>query len=569
MRRPAVLLLASVAMAQVAMTQAALPAAAQTVRRGGSGSADDSADKGDAAKPAAAPGDDDDDILAPVPTKGDPKPEPTPELKPKAFRLGLVPLVPLGDATKGLADEVTAAVRKELGGSGAFDVVPLAVGSGAGGSAPDAEAAKAALAEGTAALEKARAFAEKLQFGKAKKAFELALEKTEAAAALLPDAQALIDCRLGLAEVAARQGQDDQARVQLAFAAVLNPELQLDAKRYPPLFIRTFARERDRALKEKRAVVFVDESGVGGAVEIDGRPTAGAPVRVAEVPVGRHLVRAVREGLPSFGVIVELKPGEEITVSPGFVAKGGTSWLDDLQANRFGVESAKVVAEAARQAGLAGAVVGVVSKADPQIPTRLVLVDAVSGGLKELPAIGFTAGLLDVSIEMIPARDAVEQAFDGDKPAPKAFASSPVAALIAGAKAGAGVRVAETKLRYDVTPLKEPARSRVVDDDKPKSASSDEPPGDDDSRAVTSGRSGKSARLDDDKDPYKDQVTIPDEPDPDGPITEQPWFWPVVIGGGAAGAVVLAGGTAVTLVALGVLPDPRPAHGGEVHLVLP
>ncbi|OGQ21047.1 MAG: hypothetical protein A2138_13970 [Deltaproteobacteria bacterium RBG_16_71_12] len=506
-----------------------------------------------------------------MPTKGDRKPEPAAEAKPKAFRLGLVPLVPLGDASKGLADEVTAAVVKELGSSAGFDVVPLAVDTGAAGAGPDAAGAKHALADGNAALDKARAFADKLQFGKARKAFETALEKMEAAASLLPDAQLLIDCRLGLAEIAARQGQDDEARVQLAFAAVLNPELQLDAKRYPPLFIRTFARERDRALKDKRAVVFVDETGVGGAVEIDGRPTAGAPVRVTEVPPGRHLVRAVREGLPSFGAVVVLKPGEEVTVSPGFVAKGGKSWLDDLQANRFTPESARVVAEAAKQAGLAGALVGVVSKADPQIPTRLLLIDAAGGGLAELPPIGFTAGLLDVSIEMIGAREGIDKAFAGGKAEPKAFGGGAVATLVAGAKAGAGVRVAEAKLRYDVTPLKEPARSRVVDDDKPKTAKGDDaPPGDDDDgRALASGSSGKSARLDDEKDPYRDQVKIPDEPDPDAPITEQPWFWPAVIGGGAAGAVVLAGGTAVTLVALGVLPDPRPASGGDVHLVLP
>ncbi|MBI1945780.1 MAG: PEGA domain-containing protein [Deltaproteobacteria bacterium] len=561
MRRLAVVFLACVAVT---------PAAAQTVRRGG----DAAADKGDGddAAPAtpAAKGDDDDDILAPVPTKGDKKPEPATEAKPKAFRLGLVPLVPLGDASKGLADEVTAAALKELGSSAGFDVVPLAVDTGTAGGGQDAAAAKTALADGNAALEKGRAFAEKLQFGKAKKAFESALERMEAAASLLPDAQPLIDCRLGLAEIAARQGQDDEARVQLAFAAVLNPELQLDAKRYPPLFIRTFARERDRALKDKRGVIFVDESGVGGSVEIDGRPTAGAPTRVSEVPPGRHLVRAVREGLPSFGAVVDLKPGEEVTVSPGFVAKGGRSWLDDLQANRFTPESARVVAEAAKQAGLAGALVGVVSKADPQIPTRLVLIDA-GGGLAELPPIGFTAGLLDVSIEMIAAREGIDKAYAGGKPEPKAFGSAAVATLIAGAKAGAGVRIAEAKLRYDVTPLKEPTRTRVVDDDKPKTASGDEPAAgdDDDGRALSSGRSGKSARLDDEKDPYKDKVKIPDEVDPDAPLTEQPWFWPAVLGGGAAGAVVLASGTAVTLVALGVLPDPRPASGGDVRLVLP
>lgn len=562
MRRVAVVLLACVAVA---------PAAAQTVRRGGE-TEGEAKEAGEApAKPGAAA--DDDDILAPAPTK-DKKPEAPAEVKAKAFKLGLVPLVPLGDASKGLADEVTAAVVKELSSGAAFDVVPLAVDTGSAAGAGDPAAAKQALTDGNSQLEKAMALAEKLQFGKAKKGFEAALERFTAAAAVLPDAQPLIDCRLGLAEIHARQGQDDEAKVQLAFAAVLNPELQLDAKRYPPLFIRTFAQQRDRALKEKRGTVFVDESGVGGSVEIDGRPTAGAPARVSEVPAGLHLVRVVREGLPSYGAIVEVKPGAEVSVSPGFVAKGGKSWLDDLQANRLSPDGAKVVAEAAKQAGLAGALVGVVTKADPQIPTRLVLVDAASGGLRELPQINFTAGLLDVSIEMIPARDGIDKAFDGGKADAKAFAASPVAVLVPGAKAGAGVRVAEAKLRYDVTPLKEPARSRVVDDDKPKPKGDDEvtPAGgeEDDGRVVSAGKSGKSARLDDDKDPYKTpDDKLPEEIDPDAPLTEQPWFWPTVIGAGAAGAVVLAGGTAVTLVALKILPDPRPASGAEVRLVLP
>lgn len=566
MRRVAVVLLACMAVA---------PAAAQTVRRGATPEGEVK-EGGEAAAKPAAPAADDDDILAPVPTKGDKKPEAPAEVKAKAFRLGLVPLVPLGDASKGLADEVTAAVIKELSSGAAFDVVPLAVSAGAASTAGDPAAAKQALDEGNSQLEKARALAEKLQFGKAKKGYETALERFAAAASLLVDAQPLIECRLGLAEVAARQGQEADAKVQLAFAAVLNPEAQLDAKRFPPLFIRTFARERDRVLKEKRGTVFVDESGVGGSVEIDGRPTAGAPARVTEVPAGVHLVRVVREGLPSFGAVLEVKPGEELTVSPGFVAKGGKGWLDDLQANRFTPEGAKAVAEAAKQAGLAGALVGVVTKADPQIPTRLVLVDAASAGLKELPQINFTAGLLDVSIEMIPARDGIDKAFDDGKPAAKAFAAAPVAVLVPGAKAGAGVRVAEAKLRYDVTPLKEPARSRVVDEDKPKPKGDDDtppPPGpgeEDDGRVVSAGRSGKSARIDDDKDPYKTpEDKVPEEIDPDAPLTEQPWFWPTVIGGGAAGVVVLAGGTAVTLVALKILPDPRPAAGAEVRLVLP
>ena len=57
--------------------------------------------------------------------------------------------------------------------------------------------------------------------------------------------------------------------------------------------------------------------------------------------------------------------------------------------------------------------------------------------------------------------------------------------------------------------------------------------------------------------------------DPDAPMTEQPWFWPTVLGGGAGALVLLAGGTYVTLVGADVLPDPRPASGAAIRVALP
>lgn len=550
----------------------ALPAQAQLIQREADGPkpADKSGPGGKAAADAAS---DDDDILAPLPTDKDQKDAkgaaPAPA-KAKAFKIGVVPLIPLGDAGKPVADEVTSGLVKQLGESAVFEAVPLAVDvKSAGGATVDEGAAREALKSGTAMLDKARALLAKLQFGKAKKGFELALEQLEKAAPVLADPQPLIDARLGLAEVAARQGQEAETEIQLAYAAVLNPEVELDKKKFPPQFVRTHQKMRDKALQAERATILVDATGAGAAVEVDGRATAGAPVKVTEVPPGRHLVRALREGLPGFGTIVEVKAGESVTVSPGFVATDGKSYVDDLQNNRLSPAAAKAIAEAAKAAGHKGAVVGVVSKTATSVLVQLVLVDATSVGFTRLPQVTYQAGLLDISIETLKAREPIEDLYTADKPDPAAFGAAPLATLLEGAKAGAAVETATVALRYDVRAARERPRSRLVTGgDKGDRGDAEL---DDDSRTVLSaGKSGKRQRLDDEEDPYANRKAPDDAvPDPDAPLTEQGWFWPTVLGGGAAAAVVISGATVIGLIGAGVLPDPRPANGGQVTVTLP
>lgn len=542
----------------------ALPAQAQLIQREADGPKP--ADKGGpGGKAAADAASDDDDILAPLPTDKDDKAAAPAPAKAKAFKIGVVPLIPLGDAGKPVADEVTSGLVKQLGESAVFEAVPLAVDVKSGGGATvDEGAAREALKSGTATLDKARALLAKLQFGKAKKGFELALEQLEKAAPVLAEPQPLIDARVGLAEVAARQGQESETEIQLAYAAVLNPEVELDKKKFPPQFVRTHQKMRDKALQAERATIVVDATGAGASVEVDGRATAGAPVKVTEVPPGRHLVRALREGLPSFGTIVEVKAGESVTVSPGFVATDGKSYVDDLQNNRLSPEAAKAVAEAAKAAGHKGAVVGVVSKTATSVLLQLVLVDATSGGFTRLPQVTYQAGLLDISIETLKAREPIEDLYTAEKPDPAAFGAAALATLLEGAKAGAAVETTTVALRYDVRAARERPRSRLVTGDKGDAEIDDE------RTVLSAGKSGKRQRLDDEEDPYANRKAPEDAvPDPDAPLTEQGWFWPTVLGGGAAAAVVISGATVIGLIGAGVLPDPRPANGGQVTVTLP
>lgn len=519
---------------------------------------------GKGAKDGAKKGDDD-DILAPV---KDPKAKPDASKEPakaKSFKVGVVALVPIGEASKPLADSVTAGVLKEFNEGSAFDAVPLAVDVKAGGASAgtDEAAAKKALDDGKALLAKGAQLSESLKFGNARKAFEQALEQLEKAAPVLVDAQLLIDARVGLAEVAAKTANDSEVDIQLAYAASLNPEYELDKNKYPPQFVRTHQKARDRILKEGRGTVVVDASGAGAAVQIDGRETAGAPVKITEVPVGRHLVRAVREGLPSYGVVVEVKSGADAGVSPGFVAKDGTSYVDDLQNNRLTPAAAKAVAEAAKAAGLKGAIVGVASKRGGSVPVQLVLVDADKGTMAKLPAVTLEESLLDLSIAVLKARESVEGLYAGEAGAPK-LEGAAMAALIEGAKAGAAAETSQVALRFDVRAVKERPSSRLVD--KPKGAEGE----DEDNRSVLSaGSTGKRQRIEDEGDPYANRDKEPEVVDPEAPLTEQAWFWPTVIGGGAGALVLLGGGTYLGLVSAKLLPDPRPASGASVTVVIP
>ncbi len=499
----------------------------------------------------------DDDILAP---EGAEKATGPVEQKPKAYSVGLVAIVPVGEAGKTAADTATTGLLKELGAGHVFATAPLAVDVGGGAGAPDQAAAQAALKDAKAAFDKGHLALDKLKMGIAKKAFASALASYEKAAPVLKDATQLFDCHVFLAEVAAREGRDADADVELTAAAALDPERNLDTKRYPGAFITSYEKARDKLLKKAkdggpgRGSIVVDPSGAGASVEVDGRATAGAPVTVNEVPVGRHLVRALREGLPGYGTIVEVKAGETVTVSPGFIAQNGNSYVDDLQNNRLTPAAAKAVAAAAKAASLKGAVVGVVNKTATGSEVQLVLVDAGGAGMKELPALEFTGDMLDIGIETLKARDAIEAAFD--KPA---FETAAIDTLVEGATASAA-RMATFAMRFDVQALKAPSRSRLVTDE-----------GEGRAKVLAAGKSGTRARLDDDEDPYAihDDNSKAAVPDPDAPMTDQAWFWPTVIGGGAGALVVLGGAAYASLVAAKVVPDPRPAGGAQIHVALP
>jgi hypothetical protein len=404
-------------------------------------------------KPAAAPAaaaddeEEDDDILAPV-RGADEKPASAVPVKERALKVGLLPVVPLGDASKPLADQLTTELTKALNESPTVEFTALALKS-AGGAAPiDPAVAEGALKEAQASLDRSEQLLKKLQFGKAKASFEKTLQLLEKAAPALDGPQLVIQTWLGLAEIAARQAQDEETVRCLAFVVGLNPEFEVDQKKYPGLFVTTHRKTRDRMMDGEKVAITVDASAAGAQVVIDGRPIAAAPAKAMKLYPGMHLVRVLREGLPPWGALVSVTSGET-TVSPGFYDPSRRGPSDDLTQNRFSDASAKIVAEAAAAQGLKGAVVGVVSKAGgTRVATQLLYVDAGGRGTATLPDFKLQGDLLDIGIEVLKARARIEELAGAESP--ELAAADESEALIEGANAGAAVTLAEVSLRFEV-----------------------------------------------------------------------------------------------------------------------
>lgn len=498
----------------------------------------------------------DDDLLLLDDDADDEKTDPE---KPKS-PIGFAGLVAIGEASEALADQVSAGIIKELK-DGPFVLVPMAAAKSSGkpfdetlGSASK-KAAEKSLASGQKLL-KAQ------QFGKAKKRIERALSEFAKSSAALESIDDVIAAHIGLAEIAARLGQEDASALALRDVAQLNPEYVPDSTLYPAPFIRAFEKARDEALAAPTASLSIDATAAGARVIVDGRELGKAPMTITGLIPGVHYVRVYREGLGLFGEKIELKSSESKSLSPGFTDLSAKGPTDLLKLNKFSGEAARVVAEVAREKKFLGAIVGVISKREQIVPTAFIYIDAKSATVRRIGPLDFDADLLNLAIEGVRLQNEVAEAMKGES-----LGAEAGTALVPGVKAGSELKGKEVALRFDVKKSKKKKRKK-----KKRRNGVGEDNGD---RKVASGGRSRGASLAEDDDNAllqgdpNDKKTKRGTLDEDLPLVEQPWFLPAVIGGGVAGVVLLSGTTYVGLVAANVLPDPRPASGARVKIIVP
>ena len=481
--------------------------------------------------------------------------------------LGVTPFIAVGDAGAGLAEQVTSKVSSELGSAG-FTLRPVALKT------PKSRSAKVDFDAGKAELEKAlkrsqlgSRYIEKMNFGRATRAFQDAISQFESAAPALVDIKPVFDTWVGLAEVYARRGEDGLQNEALRAAIRLDPERELDASRFPPIFLNAHAEARDLVMEDDKATIIIDTSALGAEVRLDGRVVGVAPLTIRGVVPGRHFIRVFKEGRGLMGSVVEVTAGEEKVLSPGIVQSVGQSATELLSDNRFSAEALDEVLQAAKKAGVDFALIGVVAKTEFSVPTALVAISTASGKAARIGPLEFDGDLLNLSIEVLKIREAL----DGIDASETMSANAWDEPLLGKVKTAADAEMSEVALRYKYKARPAAAREgpKVVGAGEADSAVGEA------RRRLMGGKEGSGGRtksLRDDEDPFaggEPVVRRSELLEEDVPLTSQPWFWPTAIGGGVAGTLVLIGGTALGLVAAGVLPDPRPNGGLTVKVEVP
>jgi hypothetical protein len=511
--------------------------------------------------------DDIDDILAPLEEE---------ESKPKdeATRLGIVQLVPIGGATQELADQVLEGISREFQDQ-SFVVEDLSVVIDTGPAKKvDLKQGKKAAAAGKKHLKKAKKLLKKLKFGRAQKYFKKALVEFEKAPAALEDLTPVIDTYLGLAEGYARQGQEEESTEAMRTLAALNPEIEIDTDVYPPQFIRTLSKTLKRVMKADRATLIVDASARGADIQIDGREIGTAPLMIRDIPAGRHYVRVYLENGGLYGAILDLEPGQEMTIEPGFVDSSIIGPVERLAGNQFDDRVAALVADAAKEAELTGAIVGVVSKTRATVPTALIYVDTKSKMVRHLDLLEFDGDLLNMAIESLKASEEVQKSIKGKK-----FSLVDDEPLIENVKIAQEEQLDELALRFEVqleykeTKSKKKRKSRKKKRRKKKRSRSattdDEGDDDEDSRAVLSAgsRGNRKTLRDNSGDPLRrsrrSSARTELEAGEESSFWAQPWVWVGAAAGGAAVVGIVGGG------ALGATYLVLPPTVGQANVVLP
>ncbi|MCP4499224.1 MAG: PEGA domain-containing protein [Deltaproteobacteria bacterium] len=395
--------------------------------------------------------DDDDDILMPADDQ-----EKAEEAAGEKIKVGFTTLVPVGKADAPIAEQVSKSLLKEFSSSDRLHFSDLNVQArGDAKTTVDTSLGQKSLKSAEKNARRGKKELVKLRFGRAEKYLKKAIGKFEASPAAIVDVNPLVEAHIKMAEVYARQGMEEEAAEYLTRAAAFNPEYDMDAGEYPPVFIGAFGQSRDGLLKQEKGSIFVDKSAKGATVSIDGRELGTAPLRVKGLPPGKHLVRIYQENVGLFGAIIEVEEGDEATVRPGFIEGGGDGPLDVLAQNRFSPSGAKAVAKAAKNAGLTAAVVGVIDSSRARVTTALIVVDAASGNVRQLPVLEFDGDLLNLAIESLKGMSGIEKTI-----ATKKFGEVGDEELIEGGEGGGEVKEAETTLRYDVKPILKRKRNK-------------------------------------------------------------------------------------------------------------
>jgi PEGA domain len=243
---------------------------------------------------------------------------------------------------------------------------------------PQEDEALVALKRGKQGLEESLAAFDKKEYEDAELKVRATLKELQKAASVMTGScNPLCDATALYAAVMHHRGDVEEAKLALLDLMALNPEYELDAKRYSREFLTLRTQVSTSVNAALRGGATVKSRPAGARVFIDNEFRGYTPVTVPTLAVGKHLLRLERPGFRQYGQFMEVSPDDtevSAALEPTEAYKAYDSKLDAVASEvTRGKGPSSAVASLGKALGLDRGLVGTVREQPDSNTTELVL----------------------------------------------------------------------------------------------------------------------------------------------------------------------------------------------------
>jgi len=313
----------------------------------------------------------------------------------------VLPVVAIGaDVPESVAEALTLALREDLGRSAELEVAlarrPVEVASAAARTTR-LEVYRAALAE----LEEGERQSERLRYPQAIAALDKSIAGLVAAPEFIENYDRLVNAYLLLAVAYFSRGQQSPGTAALEQLVRLRPDMQLDAGRYPPVFVNTFEDVRARLLARSRGSLVVTSAPPGARVELNGVGLGETPLVIDEIAPGENdLVVRGTSGAVGKTVVVDEGAVVEQHATLGGSSNFADAYTASVSGNVFDDAVRQLARRIAREQGGEYALCGAAARSSDGYAVAFYLGTTRTSQWAALESVTVDADLLSASLEL-------------------------------------------------------------------------------------------------------------------------------------------------------------------------
>ena len=179
---------------------------------------------------------------------------------------------------------------------------------------------------------------ERLKFDRVIKPLVQVIAQFEKDIDLLSDYDQMVEAHLMLSVAYLRRGKQRQGKKVLEQLLTVRPDLTVDPRDYPPMFLSILNKTREKVLRRGTGTIRIPGNGDAAEVYLNGRLMGRAPLLIEQVMAGQNHVRISGSGRPSWGHLAQVSKDTTTLVMDPLAVEGESgkeSLQDKLGSNQF------------------------------------------------------------------------------------------------------------------------------------------------------------------------------------------------------------------------------------------